>query len=495
MVAEEREQMTKFDFKTKPFDHQLKDLIKSCDLEAFGVFWEQGTGKTKLAIDTAAYLYKRGDIDALLVVAPDGVHTNWTEEEIPEHMPLSILDKIGMLPYQAGKASTKWHQLKCTKLLKYTDGLAVLTISYDGFMTDRGKKFVWQFLRNRRCFYVLDEGHYIKTPKAKRTKSIVSSGKYAPYRRIMTGTPVTDKPFDVYSQVKFLDENFWHQFGVATFAAFKMKYGVWFTRAEAQQVLGYDPGYDRLIEYKNLDHLQEVLKQLGSRVLKDDVLDLPPKLYSKRSFEMSSTQWRHYKELQEEFYTELASGSVVEASLAIVRLLRMQQITCGYVGTEIGEPVEMIDEKNRRLDLAVEILENLGHKAIIWSRFIKDIDQLMDALGDRAVRYDGRVSKDDIERAKKDFQHGDAQFFVANIAKNTGITLTAAKTVLYYNNNFKLTDRLQSEDRAHRAGLKHAVNYIDLFARGTVDEKIIGALRGKRNIAASITGDELTEWI
>ncbi|MCK5600421.1 DEAD/DEAH box helicase [Candidatus Pacearchaeota archaeon] len=487
--------MVEYQQKTDPFEHQDELFEKTKEFEAFAILWEQGCGKTKPTIDTGAWLYLNDEIDAFLVVAPNGVHRNWVTDEIPTHLPDNVAATTMCHFYQSPKANTKWHQRDCEALLKYK-GLAILTMSYEGFMTERGKKFAWKFLRQRRCLYPLDESQKIKKPGAKRTKSIVASGKYAPYRRILTGTPVGTGPFDLYSQIKFLVPNFWFDRGIGSFAAFKQRYGVWLTRADAQNLHGYDPGYDQLLSYKNVEELEQYLKVIGHRLTKDEALDLPPKLYSKIYFDMTSQQSRAYNELVEEYITELDCGTMVEASLAIVRLLRLQQITCGYVVAEAEEPATLIGDKNPRLDATIAMLEDLPHPAIIWSRFRNDINLLMDALGDKAVRYDGAVKDDDRALAREMFQGGEKQFFVSNPqAGGTGLTLTAARTVVYYSNNFNLIDRLQSEDRAHRIGQEHPVEYIDVIAPKTIDEQIVKNLRGKFDIASKITGDKFREWL
>ena len=453
-----------YEFKTKPFRHQKEIFEKTREVSSYAVLWEQGCGKTKPMLDTVAYLYEQGKVDTLLVVAPNGVHRNWISDEIPTHLP----DRINYRAfyYQSPKAKTKWHQRACKEILQYTEGLRIIAISYDGFMTEAGKKYMWEVLRRNRCFYVLDEGHYIKSPSAKRTKSIVASGKYAPYKRLLTGTPIAQGPFDLYSQVKFLHPDFWVDRRLGSFAAFKRHFGIWRTRQEVLDEWGYDPGYDQLLDYKNIPQLEGYLKDIGHRLTKDDAgLDLPPKLYSKRYFEMSREQVRVYEEIKENLMAELECGTIVEAPLAIVSLLRLQQITCGYVAAEAEQPVTPIGDKNPRLELAKEICDNLNHKAIIWSRFKADVDALMDALGDKAVRYDGQVDDEARAKAKEDFQKGDAQFFIGNpAAGSTGLTLHAARTVIYYYNSFKLVDRIQSEDREHRIGQEHPVNYIDLIA-------------------------------
>ncbi len=274
-----------YEFKTIPFDHQRELFDRTRGMEVYGVLWEQGCGKSKPMIDTAASLYEAGEIDAVLVVAPAGVERNWITDEIPDHLPDRLAPSTHSMFWQTRKAATKWHASNFDTLVKYK-GLSWFCISYDGFMSERGKKAVWRFLRRRRCLYILDESDDIKTPKAKRTKSVVASGKYAPFRRILTGTPA-DKPFDMYSQLRFLDPGIWKRLDMENFYAFKHHFAEWFTRSEAQEALGYDPGYDKLIGYKNLDELAAIIAGCSDRVLKDDVLDLPDKLYTKIWFDMT----------------------------------------------------------------------------------------------------------------------------------------------------------------------------------------------------------------
>ncbi len=491
-----------YEFKTEPFDHQSRIFNATCEEEFFGLLWEQGTCKTKPTIDTAAHLFEQGKIDAVLVVAPNGVHRNWITDELPKHLPDRIMAQSHMFFWRSQKSGTKYHQHEFEAALKH-EGLPWFCMSYNGFMTGAGKKAVWKFLQQRRCFYVLDESHHIKTPGAKRTRSIGASGRYAPYRRILTGTP-GDKPFDLYSQLKFLDPGIWHRHGMGDFHGFKTRYGVWLTREECKQELHYDPGYDKLLDYKNLDELATILKSVSDRVLKEDVFDLPPKLYTKLYFDMTPKQAAMYEELRKEYELELASGLVIDGSLAIVRLLRLQQITCGYAVANSEEPIELCDVNNPRLDAAIDYLGNLPHQAIIWSRFTYDIDLIMDALGDKAVRYDGKIDDDACERSKQAFNAGGPQFFVGNTAKGSeGLTLNGAKTVAFYSNSFKFIHRTQAEDRNHRYGQDGAdhgemgfgVLYVDLCAPGTVDDHITENLRGKFDIAAQLTGDRLRSWI
>jgi SNF2 family DNA or RNA helicase len=501
--------MTIYPHKQTPFPHQADEFNYSKDMPSRALFWEQGTGKTKPIIDTAAYLFIGGKINTLVVIAPNGVHRNWITDELPAHLPDCLEKDVLPIYWESSKATTQAFKRKIQAAHAHK-GLLILTFSYAGYMTKFARSTLWRIFQQRKVLLTLDEGHNIRKPGAKRTVSLQAAGHYPAYKRLLTGTPTDTGPFDMYSQCKFLQANIWRQLDVDAFAAFKQHFGVWLTAEQVKKTEGYDPGFDQLLSYKNIEQLEGIIKTIGSRITKETAnLNLPPKLYQKRYFEMSVAQEKAYGELKEEFLTELYSGETITAELAIVRLLRLQQVTCNYLPSDIEDDdkgtaklVPVSQDSNPRLDCLLELLEETTGPAIIWARFTKDIDLIMSELNDptvnkyRAVRYDGRLNDDQRAESKRRFQAGEAQFFVANPAVGaTGLTLTQAKTVIYYNNNFKLIDRQQSEDRAHRIGQHNAVTYIDIMCPGTVDEHIVKALRKKFNIAAQILGDDLKEWI
>lgn len=490
-----------FAFKHEPFNHQMEEWRHSRETDIRAIFWEQGTGKTKLTIDTALWLYSIGEIDAVLVIAPNGVHDNWTEDEIPEHIPEHQLREMYVHCYQSRKRATKWHQ-KSLRLALHHPRMAWVCMSYDAIMTEAGRKFVWEFLKKRKVMYVLDEASEIKSPGAKRTKRIVASGAYAKYKRILEGTPVTQAPFDVQYPMKFLDKGFWVPHELDKPAEFRSYFGLYET--------GYNKAQERefqyIVAYRRLNELREMLIPYMSRVLKKDVLDLPPKLYGKRYYDLNPEQKRLYEELKAEAVGWTPNGALILAQLPIVKQLRFAQITSGYVpvddpsGQGDPQPTELLGKRNPRLDLLMSIVKHLPHKAIIWGRFHMDMDLIMHAMkkeGYKAVVYDGRVKDDDRIVARHSFQKDDkVQFFVGNPqAAGRGLTLHAAQTVTYYNNSFRFKDRLQSEDRAHRIGQVHPVNYLDLLAKGTIDTQVVANLRRKLDVATQVTGDEQKEWI
>jgi SNF2 family DNA or RNA helicase len=475
----------------KPFKHQSDVLALCKDADQFAVFWEQGTGKTRLMLDNAVHLAHRGEIDCVLVLAPNGVHRTWIEDEVPKHLG----NGTHAVYYTSDKAGTIKHRRMLHDALQQP--FFILAMSYDAFMTMKGKKFIKQMFK-RKVLMILDESTAIKTPSAKRTRAVVLAGKQIIYKRILTGTPVANNPFDLYTQMRFLDTLFWKERGFGTFTEFKNYFGIWQRGYNAEQ----NREFDYVVGFRNLDRLYKMIQEVSSRVTKDEVLDLPPKLYSKRYFDLTPEMKRVYNEVRDEAMTFLSSGDLITAPLAITRMLRLHQVTSNYLPTEVhpntGEILKYtdIDKHNPRLACLNATLQEVHHQAIIWARFRRDIDLITEMLGDAAVRYDGKVNSDDRVEAIRQFQSGDAQWFVGNpAAGGLGLTLTAARSVIYYNNSFRLVDRLQSEDRAHRIGQAHPVEYIDLVATGTIDNYIIGALRSKVNIAATITGDQLKEWI
>lgn len=480
------------EFKTKPFKHQEEEYDRTRSFPFWAHFWQQGTGKTWIAMNTAAHLLREGKIRSVFVLAPNGVHRNWVSDEIPAHWPDDV--PVQTFCWQSAKASTKWHQ-RAAQAVMDLETPALVAMSYDAFMTDRGRKFADKFLGSRPCLYVLDESSRIKTASSKRTRSVVLSGKKAPYRRILSGTPVTQSPFDVYPQMKFVSESFWRDRGFASYEAFKTYFGVWVERCV--EVEGEKTRkFPQLVTFRNLEELKGTVKTASSRVTKDDVLDLPPKLYTKRYFDLTSQQREVYDKLRDEFVVFLDSGEMVTAPLVVVRLLRLAQVTSGYFPSDDLETVHEIPGGNPRVDALVDTVEDWPGQCIVWGRFTRTIDQVCARLGKESVRYDGLVSEADRAKNKEAFQRGDAKYFVAKPSVGgTGLTLVGADKAVYVENAYNLEHRLQSEDRCHRIGQTKPVSYVDIIAENTVDKHIVKKLLTKIGFANMITGDEVRQWL
>ena len=447
---------------------------------------EMGTGKSKVLIDNIAMLYDKGKINAAMIIAPKGVYRNWLSSEIPTHMPSHIQYKSVLWTASTSKTKDKEYQ----SLFETDYNLHIFIMNVEALSTPKGMTFARKFLSCHNTLIAVDESTTIKTPKAARTKNIISIANLAKYRRILTGSPITKSPLDLYTQCKFLNE---HLLGFSSYYSFQNRYACmvdkWFGGRKVSVIKSY----------QRLDELSKSIEPFSYRVLKEDCLDLPDKIYIRREIELTEEQLKMYQSMKLVAMAAL-KGKVVKAPHVLTQLMRLHQITCGHVMTETGE---IVDIENNRLKELINILEEVESKVIIWSHYTHDIRKISAELRkiygeDSVVEYYGETDSEIRQESIDKFQdpRSSVRFFVGNPQTGGyGITLTAASTVIYYSNGYDLEKRLQSEDRAHRIGQKKSVTYIDLIAEKTVDEKIVKALRKKINIASEVLGEDLKEWI
>ena len=474
-----------YKFKTKPYAHQLTALEKSWNKESYAYFMEMGTGKTKVLIDNMAMLYDKGAINGALIVAPKGVIGTWYNQEIPTHLP----DHIKNVSVLWQSNINKTQQEKLNTLFETGEDLHILIMNVEAFSTDKGKTFAAKFLRTHKTLTAIDESTVIKNPKAKRTKNILALANLCKYRRIMTGSPVTKNPLDLYSQCNFLDP---FLLNFQSYFAFRNRY------AEMKTLHMHGRQIQIVNGFKNLSELSDKLKGFSYRVLKEDCLDLPPKIWTKRHITLTAEQAKVYKQMKEQALAVLKGKQVTSVS-ALTQLMRLHQITCGHFAADDGS-VQQI--KNNRLSELMDVLEETEGKAIIWAHYQHDIKNIVKEIEKvhgpgSVVTYYGLTPQDERQDNIKQFQSNDeVRFLIGTPATGGyGITLTQANTVIYYSNGYDLEKRLQSEDRAHRIGQKKSVTYVDIMAEDTVDEKIVKALRKKINIASEVMGEELKDWI
>jgi SNF2 family DNA or RNA helicase len=449
---------------------------------------EMGTGKSKVLIDTMAYLANTQEIDFALVIAPKGVYRNWVNKEIPEHFPDDIRQHIFLWQPLSTK---KYRDALKDFFVNPEPGLKIFVMNVEAFSSPKGKK-AGEWIAKRfgaNGMIAIDESTTIKNPKAARTKALLKISHNFKCRRILTGSPVTKSPLDLFAQCAFLDPQI---LGYRSYYAFQARYALTQTRTMGSL------SFNEIIGYKNLDELTDKIDTFSYRVLKKDCLDLPEKNYTVRYVGMTPEQRQMYQDISDQAMIEFEDGELVTSLQMITALLRFQQILSGHLPTDDGNLVEF---KTQRLDALMSCIEESSDKIIVWSRFRYDIIRIKDALAktygsDSVVTYYGDTSDEERQNAITLFQHGDARFFVANPATaGYGLTLTAANTVIYYANDFNLETRIQSEDRCHRIGQKNPVTYIDLICEGTVDEKIVQALRDKIDISAKVLGEEAREWL
>ena len=477
-----------YKFKTKPYTHQLKALERSWERPYFAYFMEMGTGKSKVLLDNCAMLYDRGDINGLLLIAPKGVYKNWYEQEIPLHLPNHIEKKV-VLWKTSDKSGEQIKKLN-TLFATGTD-FHILLMNVEAFSYPFGCSFAQKFLDSHKTMMAIDESTTIKNPKAKRTINILKLKPLTKYRRILTGSPITNSPLDLWSQAQFLDA--W-LLGFDSYWAYRAHYCIMKTMRIGTRAVSIPIGPNR----RNLPELEKKINDFSDRVLKDDCLDLPKKTFLTRHIQLTTVQKKLYEHMRKYAIAEL-EGKVCSTNTVMVQLLRLHQISCGYHSSDDGNVQEI--PCNRITEL-MDILWELSGKAVIWSHYQKDVERIITEIkkehGENSVvDYYGLTPQEDRQNNIKKFQEDpECRFFVGTTQTGGyGITLTAASTMIYYSNGYDLEKRLQSEARIDRIGQTKPMTYIDLVADETVDLRIQKALRSKMNIASEVMGEELKKWI
>lgn len=452
-------------------DYQKKALALSSERNAYGYFLEMGLGKTAIAIANIGFLVKKKKLTGVLVLSPKGVHRQWIEEQIPEHMDKSIRCK-----------STLWSG-KRIELKRSNADVEIFSMNIDGIRTIPGRHHAEEFLKMHAgsSMMIIDESHLIKTASAQRTKAAWALGRLADYRRIMTGTPLAKNVADLWAQFKFLDERI---LGHRYFISFRNQYCI-MGGFEQKQIVGQ----------KNTEELYALIAPHSFRLTKDEALDLPPKIYIKRVYAMNEASRKHYESLKKTFMTQLSDGSVLDVPNAVSCLVRLQQICSGYLPTE-NEDFEIFSDD--RIQQLMEIVEQTNGPMVIWSRFTQDIIRITEKLnksgyGRAVAYYGGNVSTRN--EGLKAFMDGEARFFVSNpAAGGTGLNLqgSGCQTVVFVNNDFNYITRAQAEDRTHRLGTRGAVTYFDLIAEKTLDKSVLRNLESKKSVS-SFTLDQIRQ--
>ena len=477
-----------YKFKTKPYEHQTIALNAAGQKDFFGFFMEMGTGKSKVLIDNMGQLFLEGKINFALVIAPKGVYRNWIAKEIPQHMSDDVPLRVIRWVASPNKKQTE----EIRSIQKGFAGLTVFVMNVEAFSSTKGQrvgKWMSKHL-GKHGLIAIDESTTIKNPKAKRTKALMDIADGFSYKRLLTGSPITKSPLDIYSQAEFLQrgmlgDSYW---------AFQGRYAI-----TKQQKMGAR-SFTQIVGYRYLDELTERISSFSYRVLKKECLDLPDKTYTVRYVQLTPEQVKMYNDISRQAMLLLDNGELVSAPAVITQLLRLQQILSGHIKTDEGD-IEYFPTK--RTDALKEIMSEHHGKAIIWSRFRHDIKTIVAMLNKEfgpgsAAAYFGDTKDDERLAIVQNFQDPNhpLKYFVGNPATaGYGLTLTEANLVVYYANDFNLETRIQSEDRAHRIGQKNPVTYIDLISEGTIDERIVESLRNKINIGALVLGEKAREWL
>lgn len=484
-------EITDYAFRTKPYQHQLEAFAISRDKPEFALFMEQGTGKTWVDINTACYLFLKKKIDGHLVICPNAMKDPW-DEMYREHAPESIDLDIFIWEAKTRHKAEAW-------ILKQTTGvqpLRILVMNVEAFSGELGARIGALFVARHGSLVTVDESSKIKSNSAKRTKTVTKVGKGAYYRRIMSGTPVTQSPLDIFSQARFLNPNL---LGHSSYWSFRNRYAI-LGGFNMRQVVGYS----------NMPELQEKVAQFSYRKLKVECLDLPDKIYEKRIVELEPEQQRLYNEMRDDMQAELGEVKF-SVTIALQKITALARITGGFFPHEgedsEGLPMRLLTEipgTNPKMVALYDLIEEKPEdKFIIWAKFTAEIEMIGEALAetfgdDQVVLFYGKTNQAERKANRLAFQHdpGRARFFVGQAkAGGMGLTLTSSHQVVYYSNDYDLEARIQSEDRAHRIGQTKNVVYTDLVAKGTIDLRLLAALRNKKGLADLVTGDPTLSWL
>jgi len=479
--------MLDYRFKNEPYGHQAAYLHRFWDQREAALFADMGTGKSYMLINNMCMLYDNGHINGALIIAPKGVYRNWAELELPKHTPDHVTWSVALWSPQPSKPQ----KVALDRIFDIDDKLHILVMNVEAFSSDKGKKFAERFLLGHTCLMAVDESTTIKSASAQRTKNIYKLGKLANYRRILTGSPITKSPLDLYTQCAFLNLEL---LGFSSFFAFQSRYAVMVRRNFGTR------DFNQIVGYRRLDELNEKLQPFAFRVTKEECLDLPPKVYIRRDVLLTEEQESAYAQMKTMALTLLENGSLTTTTTALTQLLRLHQICCGHLRTDDGEVHSL---KSNRLNALMECVAETSGKVIIWASYTHDILEIYQALskaygGGSAATYYGATEGEDRQKVVTKFQdpNSELRFFIGQPKTGGyGLTLTEASTVIYYSNSYDLEIRLQSEDRAHRIGQTKSVTYIDLISPKTIDEKIVEALRGKIDIATHVLGEDLKKWL
>ena len=478
--------LNNYEFKSEPYQHQLDTLKSSAHRNLFALFLEMGLGKSKILLDNAGMLFEEGKISGLLIISPKGNLSNWDVHEINKHLPERI--ERNVVVWQPNHTQ-KW-AYEFEKMVKDdSDGvLNIFLVNVEAFATVKACKFVEEFLVTHDAMMAIDESTTIKNPKAKRTKHLIKLAPLADYRRILTGFPITKAPLDLYSQCYFLSPNL---LGFSSFYAFQARYAITHNKHMGRH------SFQQIVGFQKLEELQESIKDFSIRKIKEECLDLPPKVYTRRLVELTDEQQKAYGTMKREALMVL-NDELFSTMNMLTQLMRLQQIVAGSLRNEEGETIVL---KNNRVQAVLDLLEETSGKVVIFAVFRTDIEELEKAIANKfgtgsVASYYGKTPQDERQKIINKFQEPESElrYFVSNPQTGgRGITLTGASTMIFYSNSYDLELRVQAEDRIHRIGQEHSCTYVDLVSEGTVDEQILKNLLSKVKISNEVLG-EVRNW-
>lgn len=479
----------------------------------FALIMEQGTGKSRPILDDWLARCAWDGPKDLVILAPKGCYMNWigTQDEPGELTKWIVPEELFNINIGAWRSGANAAQRRALRDLLYARSPRFLTMNIEALNREGpARDYLLKFIDGHQVIGVIDESTTICHEDAKRTKFILD--ELAPLfyaRRILSGLVAPESPMDLYTQYWFLD---WRILGQRSFFGFRHRYAIiqkmdFRTGAEISFAEAFPeraPKYRNprvIVDYRNLEELTQKIMTRSYRVTKEEVLDLPPKIYQFWDVDLTTEQERIYTQMRDVAFALLKSHpqEFATAKQKLDQLGKLQHILCGHIRNEQGE---LVDIPENRTDAVVEILRQHSGKAIIWAPYPQALrkirDRLQDEFGpDSTVGFWGETTLDQRLEARSRIQNDDlCRFIVSNQSVGKfGNTWTACTLVIYFSNSFDNEDRQQSEDRAHRIGQTKSVTYIDLRCQGTLDDKLIKTLRKKITISSTLQGDGFRSWL
>jgi SNF2 family DNA or RNA helicase len=475
---------TEFRPKLTPMKHQEEIFNLTKNFPYYGLFWDMGTGKSKIIIDTSAHLFLSKEIDGVVILSDNGCIGNWTKigGEIEKHLQEDIIYRAVLhSSYMDRNEQRDVEEI----LVAQDDVLDFLCVNVEAMSRGKAIGVVNTFIKNHYCLFVVDEATSIKNEKSDRCKNILQLARKTDYRRILTGTPITQSPLDLFSMCEFLQPGI---LGYRSFIAFKADHAI------VKQVPSGRWHYDIILGYQNLDKLSESIKGFTSRILKSECMDLPEKIYETIEVSWTPEQEDAYFNLKNTAILQLEQG-LLTSTTAIATIMKLHQINCGHI--KLDDEV-VVDFPSNRVIVLMDTLEKLlPEKVVVWCRFQHDVELIMTALKKRfektsyiGVHYYGNTNERDREIHLHQFQyHENCKWFVGTAAtggKGIDGLQNACSYEIYYSNSYDREDRAQSEDRLHRKGQVNKVTIIDLEVPKTVDTKIRQSLKAKEDLAYQV---------
>jgi len=462
----------------------------------FALLQAMRTGKTYVVVNDFSRLVLEDLAEDLLVIGPNGALPPWMES-LRDDLPDSIYSKIRVFLWSSAKASQRSIATACQTFMRPEEGVPrVLLMNVEAISHVEDARILCKnFLEQRkgRGVTVIDESVCIKNPKSICARYVVDIlAPLSEYRRIMSGLVAPRSPLDLYQQFKFLD---WKILGISSYWIFKKRYAI------LKKIYPFSNrvrGVEIVVGYRNVEELHRKIAPYSRRVSLDDVYDMPSSDYSFRDVEMTEEQQRIYSAIKKDATARLSESSYVTASQVIVQLLRMHQVLCGHVRDENGI---FYDISEKRTSSLLDLLRDYDGKAVIWCSYDIDVRKVSTAIsrefGDESVSRFWGGNAATREREEIQFKTDpNCRFMIGTPdAGGKGRTWDVADLVIYYSSRNNLDHRAQSEERVKNVGKTRSIAYVDLRVPGTVDDKIVTALRKKIDLATIIDGDNWKDWL